>query len=167
MMTAAKLLVIGPPDGPQGQFVSAISEVKVRSSARTTSGQETVPMDFGRVRLGIDLDLQLFGFERDRVSLVSDAVSPGIVGAVMIVGPGDFEDPHFAAQALDELAARGIPAVVAVDALAADPGSVKAALNGSDQTPIVHYKMLDKESVKSIVVAALEAAMQAAEGSAA
>lgn len=166
MQGAAKVLVVGPPDGPQGQFVSAISEVKVRSSARTASGEGTVPMDFGRVRLGIDLDLQLFGFDRDRVPIVADAVAPGVVGAVVIVGEDDKKDPHFASSALDELAARGIPAILAID-IKEDPVAIRRALSASASTPIVPYTKLNKASVKSVVVAVLEAAVQAAEGSAA
>lgn len=167
MVVSAKILVIGPPDGPQGQFVSSISEVKVRSSARTTSGDATVPMDFGRVRLAIDLDLQLFGFDRDRVSVVSEAVAPGVFGAVLLVGKQDEDDPHFAASALDELAGRGIPVVLAIDGLGSDPARVIKALNNSAKTPAIHYTTLDKETVKTILVSVLEAAKSAAEGSAA
>lgn len=165
MSGAVKLLVVGPPDGPQGRFVSAISEVKVRSSARTPS-EATVPMDFGRLRLGIGLDLQLFGFERDRVSVVADAVSPGIIGAVVLLGEPDKTDPHFASAALDELSARGIPSVLAIDA-EEDAGVLKQALSVASTAQIVPYKKLDKDSVKSVVVAVLEVAVQVAEGSAA
>jgi signal recognition particle receptor subunit beta len=166
-MPAAKILVIGPPEGPQSQFVSSICEVKVRSSARTTSGEDTVPMDFGRVRIGIDLDLQLFGFDRDRIGLVADAVAPGIVGAVVLSAQQDEEDPFYTLAALDELASRGITAVVAVDALATRSPKLSEELGGAARTQVVPYATLDKETVKSILLGVLEAAVLASEGSAA
>lgn len=167
MAATTKLLVVGPPEGPQGRFVSAISEVKVRSSARTATGEGTVPMDFGRVRIGVDLDLQLFGFDRDRVSVVADAVAPGIVGAVLLVGGEDTSDPHFASNALDELASRGVPVVLAIDGGESELAAVKNALNASSDMPVIPYANLDRDTVKSIVVAALGAAVSKAEGSAA
>lgn len=168
MDTTAKILVLGPPEGPQGQFVSAVSEVKVRSSTRTTaSGEGTVPMDFGRVRLGIDLDLQLFGFDRDRAGIVADAVAPGVLGAVILVSREDVEDPHFASTALDELSVRAIPSIVAIDDHLTEPAKVSEALRLSPGAPVATYATLDKETVKTILVQVLEAAMLISEGSAA
>lgn len=166
MPYTAKLLVVGPPDGPQGQVVASISEVKVRSSARTASGEGTVPMDFGRVRISADLDLQLFGFERDRIGAVAEAVAPGVVGAILIAEDNDRHDPHYASAALDELATRGIPTVIALDGRSSDPGPVQAVLGAGD-IPVIPYFTLDRATVKSMVVSALEAAVAAAEGSAA
>lgn len=166
-MPAAKILVIGPPDGPQGQFVLSISEVKVRSSARTTSGEDTVPMDFGRVRIGVDLDLQLFGFDRESIGLVADAVAPGIVGAVVLAGQDDEQDPYYTLAALDELSARGIPAVIALDALAAGSPKLSVELGTDKGLQVVPYRTLDKETVKALLLGLLEIAVLASEGSAA
>lgn len=166
MTATAKMLVVGPPDGDQGALVSAISEVKVRSSARNPSGESFVPMDFGRVKISIDLDLQLFGFERDQVGVVTDAISPGIVGALLLIERQDLTDPHYAVQALIDLAERGIVTLIAVPA-DLHPGDVVEHLQVPPDVVVAPLPQVDRVSVKSLIVSLLEAAMAAAEGSAA
>lgn len=167
MSTTAKLLVLGPPDGAQGAFVSAVSEVKVRSSARTptATGEGYVPMDFGRVRIALDLDLQLFGFERDQVGVVADAITPGIVGAVLLVDESDAEDPHYAAGALEQLAERGIPAIIGATGSTLDPIKMPDLLEAPDIRGVSLSEM-DRGSVKQAILTVLEVALAAEESAA-
>lgn len=162
--TSAKLLVLGPPDGPQGEFVSAISEVKIRSSARTPSASpdDYVPMDFGRVQIAIDLDLQLFGFERDQISVVAAAVSPGIVGAILLVDEEDEIDPMFASRALDQLAALGVPTVLGL--ISANPNVEKLLASlGAEDLKTSSLPLIHRDLVKNAIVSVLEAALAAEE----
>ena len=166
MSGTAKVLVLGPPDGAQGAFVGTISQVKVRSSART-SGDGVIPMHFGRVRIEADLDLQIFGAERDQAAPVLDAISSGLVGAIILCDSNDIQDPHYAATALDELAQRGIPSVVVATGEEPDTEMVGRALNLSGNTPVIAHGLIDRDAVKSSIVSVLETALQLAEGSAA
>lgn len=164
-MSSAKVLVIGSPAGLQGRFVGAISQVKVRSSARTTSGEDFVPMDFGRIKIDDQLDLQIFGVERDRVGVIVDAIAPGIVGALLLAEPADTSDPHFSSQALDELSEKGIFTVIARTSAEIDPTGLAGALslNGNDLVDCVN---LDRESAKNALVKLFEAVLEAAESAA-
>ncbi|MCA1839196.1 MAG: hypothetical protein ABR507_12690 [Actinomycetota bacterium] len=165
MTNTAKVLVLGPPDGPQGAFVGTVSQVKVRSSARTT-GDGVIPMHFGRVRLESDLDLQIFGAERDQAAPVLDAIASGLVGAIVLFDEAERSDPHYAALALDELSQRGVPWIVVVWGDQPDPSVAADALNLTGVAPVVVYGQIDKESVKSSIVSVLETALVATEGAA-
>jgi signal recognition particle receptor subunit beta len=165
VITTAKILVLGPPEGGQSDFVSAISEVKVRSSARTPTEGEFVPMDFGRVKLETEADLQLFGFARDHLDLVAEAISPGIVGAVFLASPGDIQEPHTARESIAALHLRGIPSMVAAPP-GADPRKLSEALDVPEMA-VGSYDSLDRDAVKSMIVGVLELAVMAMEGSAA
>ncbi len=166
MPTPAKLLIIGSPDGEHSRFVSAISEVKVKSSARKASGEGTVPMDFGRVRVDDEIDLQIFGVARDSVATIADAVSPGIIGAVLILGTDTVDDPHFSRQALDDLTERGLITVIATSRPSEDPGAVLAALGLPTNIAVVDLSVIDKQAAKQAILMLLEAALQAAESAA-
>lgn len=165
-MATAKVLVAGAPGGPQGRFVSAISEVKVRSSGRNPRAQGTVPMDFGRVKIAPDIDLQLFGLEREQVGVVADAVYPGVVGAVLLVDPKDEAGLSKTAQAINELSEREIPTVIATPDGTLSPAGLKR-LGDHGKTPVVSCPTMERESVKKVLVALLEAAIEEATGSAA
>lgn len=165
MELSAKVLIVGGPSGKQGDFLNTISQVKIKSSAPSRSGDGVIPMHFGRVQLGPDLDLQLFGADRDRISEVIEAISPGVVGSIVLVDSADAGDPHLTAEALDQINHVGLPAVVVrTDDVAAEgleqvlslpPGSI------SDCT------QMDREDVKQVVLRLLESALQVVEGSAA
>lgn len=166
-MSVAKLLIVGSPGGSQSKFVSAISEVKVRSSSKTPRGDsEFVPMDFGRVSVDEDLDLQMFGVERDQVGVIADAIAPGIVGAVVLIDKTEAADPHFSAQALDELSHRGIVHIIA-GTTGVNKQSLQMSLDLPSNSEVVSCKPADRESVKTTIIKVLEAALEAAESDAA
>ena len=158
MIGSAKLLVPGPPDGDQSRIVSAISEVKIQSSARNPTGAGYVPMDFGRLKVGDDLDLQLFGFERDQVAVVTDAVAPGVVGALAVINAHDVLDPAEAVSALYGLASFGLTTVVV------GPSDFETSLlAGKLNVPESHvfqYSQVDRKVVKAMILKVLDAALQ-------
>lgn len=161
---ASKVLVLGPPDGLQDDFVTSISKVKVRSSARQASGEGVIPMLFGRVPLGDGLDLQLFGAERDQAPVVLDAISKGLIGAIVLVEPSDTIDPHYAASALDELASRSIPTVVLATGSDDIDAALRQALNLGENLQALACHQVDREQVKRSLVAVLETALDLVEG---
>lgn len=162
-MPSAKVLVLGGPGGAQGDFVAAISEVKVRSSTRSPKGEGFVPMDFGRLKLEDDLDLQVFGVERDRVEAILDSISPGIVGAIVLVDRRDLDDPHYSVTALEELSDKGIPALIATT----DDTEAEALERLTNGNISISLNMIDRTSAKSAIVTLLESVLESVEGSAA
>lgn len=164
MNITPKILILGPPDGPQAKFVSEIAQIKVKSSARASSGNGFIPMQFGRVKLDNDADLQLFGAERDQTLSVIETISEGLVGAILLTDEYDLQDPHFASDALDELIGRRIPTIVGLTSKGITERDIEQGLGipaGSVQSCID----LSREDIKLMLVAVLEAALRAAEGS--
>jgi signal recognition particle receptor subunit beta len=165
-MATGKVIVVGPPGGDQGSFVGAVSNVRIRASNHMPSGEGFIPMDYGRVQIGVDLDLQIFGVDRDQIATVADALSPGIAGALVLICSEDLEDPHYAGQAFDVLAQRGIPYLSACKGLE-DIEQARFIFSLPSTASIVEYNQVDLASVKEALVRVLETAMQSAEGSAA
>lgn len=162
MNTTPKVLILGPPDGAQAKFVNEIAQIKVKSSARATTDNGFIPMQFGRVRLGDDADLQLFGAERDQALPVIETISEGLVGAILLTDEHDLQDPHFASDALDRLSERGIPTIVGRTSENTSEVELETTLSipaGSVQS----CTELSREDIKSMLVAVLEAALRAAE----
>ena len=159
MITSAKLLVPGPPQGDQAAIVAAISEVKIQSSARNPTGAGFVPMDFGRLKVGGDLDLQLFGFDRDQVQIVGEAVAPGIVGALAVVSANDMLDPSAALASLADLDSIGAPTVVV------GPSDFEPTLLADKmlvaESEVFQYDTIDRKVVKAMVLKVLEVALEA------
>jgi signal recognition particle receptor subunit beta len=159
MNASAKLLVPGPPQGDQAAIVAAISEVKIQSSARNPTGTGFVPMDFGRLKVGGDLDLQLFGFDRDQVQVVGEAVAPGIVGALAVVNANDMLDPSAALASLAEL--ESIDATNIVVGPADFEPSLLADKMMVAESGVFQYDVIDRKVVKSMVLKLLEVALEA------
>lgn len=163
MNTTPKILILGPPDGPQSKFVNEIAQIKVKSSARAASDNGFIPMQFGRVKLGDDADLQLFGAERDQTRSVVETISEGLVGAILLTDEYDLQDPHFASDALDELTERRIPTIVGRTSEKVTDSEIEQTLSipaGSVQS----CTDLDRPDIKAMLVAVLEAAVRAADG---
>ena len=159
MIASPKLLVPGPPDGDQAEIVGAVSEVKIQSSARNPSGTAFVPMDFGRLKVGEDLDLQLFGFDRDQVEVVAEAVAPGIVGAIAVLSATDMLNPKSALAALEALDSIGATTVVV------GPSDFESTLLADKmmvaESHVFQYATIDRKVVKAMILKVLEVALEA------
>lgn len=162
----AKVLILGPPEGSQGLFVSEIGQMKIRSTTRNPSSEEVIPMHFGKVRLAEGLDLQLFATERDRGRAVIDALSPGLLGSILLVDWKDVGDPHFVAETLDLLAQAGISCVVACDPSVKDAEALELAL-GLKPSSTIRLSSWDKDQIKNVLITLLESVIGGAQGSAA
>jgi len=83
-------------------------------TASTTKTSTTVAMDFGRITLGDDLILYLFGTPgQDRFRFMWDDLVRGAIGAVVLVDTQRLEDCF---SAVDYFESNGVPFIVAVNA---------------------------------------------------
>ncbi len=106
------------------------------TSAKTTT---TVAMDFGRLTLGDDLILYLFGTPgQDRFQFMWEDLVRGAIGAVIMVDTSRLGDCF---PAIDFMEQRGAPFLVAINAFNGEVGhtieDVREALTLSPDIPIV------------------------------
>lgn len=101
MAEVYKIVVTGPFDSGKTTFISAISEIEVVSTERTTmvGGKRrstTVAMDFGRVTLREGRVLHLYGTPgQERFDFMWEILSEGMLGYVLLLDgsrPDTFEE---------------------------------------------------------------------------
>ncbi|UUZ60523.1 GTP-binding protein [Nocardioides sp. B-3] len=118
----------------------------------------TVAMDFGRLTLGEDLILYLFGTPgQRRFWFMWDDLCLGAIGAIVIVDTARLDESF---SPLDYFEAKGLPFIVAVNEFNGvnqyTLDRVKAALALPPEVPIISIDARDRESAKAALIRVTE-----------
>ena len=131
-----------------------MTEASVGVDDRSIVGERktttTVAMDFGRISLGNDLYLYLFGTPgQERFSFMWDDLTAGAVGAIVLVDSRRLAECFDAVNYFEQ---RNIPFVVALNCFDGNvlhtPDAVRKALQVAEDTPVLLTDARDKSQVK-------------------
>lgn len=132
---------------------AAMTQVSVGvddAGAATKKTSTTVAMDFGRITLGRDLILYLFGTPgQDRFHFMWDDLVRGAIGAVVLVDTDRLPDCF---PAVDYFEQRDVPFVVAVNCFEGvaihELEDVREALSISAEVPMLYTDARDRDATK-------------------
>ncbi len=121
----------------------------------------TVAMDFGRVTLGDDLILYLFGTPgQDRFRFMWDDLVRGAIGAIVLVDTNRLADCF---PAVDYFESQDVPFIVAVNCfhgmLSHNVNDVREALAVPADVPLILCDARDRESTKAALLELVQHAM--------
>ncbi|WP_145503785.1 ATP/GTP-binding protein [Streptomyces sp. CFMR 7] len=167
---SVKVVVLGPFGVGKTTLVGAVSEIRPASTEEhmTQAGElvddlhglkdketTTVALDFGRITLGPDIVLYLFGAPgQKRFSRMVDNLMIGALGGVALVDTARVTESW---DAIGRLEAAGLPYVVAVNPRTGSPAYsreyLRTALDLDDATPLVVGDVRERQSAKGALVA--------------
>ena len=164
-----KVVVTGPFDAGKSTFIRTISELTDLSTERPVSGGHrdattTVAMDFGRITVGDDLALYLFGTPgQERFEFMWDILAEGMLGFVFMYDASradGVEEARRIQAAFAELAE--VPHVVAVNKVGdGEPvdrqlARIRQLLDLHEDVPVLACDARDRDQVKRALVALLQ-----------
>ena len=164
-MQAVKMVITGPFSSGKTEFIGSISEIdvvstekKITSSAERIKETTTVAMDFGRITVGDDLVLYLFGTPgQKRFDFMWDILSQGMLGFIVMVDstkPETFREAKRILETFEGYAQT--PYVVSANKQdvedAWDPEDLRIILRLKPEVKILPCVATDKESVKNVLL---------------
>jgi signal recognition particle receptor subunit beta len=131
-------------------------------AAVPSKGTTTVAMDFGRITLGEDLVLYLFGTPgQRRFWFMWDDLCLGAIGAIVLVDTARLDDSF---SPLDYFESKGLPFIVAVNQFEGTERysleEVASALALPADVPIISVDARDRESCKQALIRITEYSLE-------
>jgi uncharacterized protein len=172
-MQAVKMVITGPFNAGKTEFISAVSEIDVVSTERRISSlaeqvkeTTTVAMDFGRITVGSDLVLYLFGTPgQRRFDFMWEILSEGMLGFVVMIDstrPETFREARRILETFESYAAT--PFVVAANKQDNDdawsPDDLRIILRLPEYIKVLPCVATDKESVKTVLLELLYSVLE-------
>ncbi len=162
----------GPFGAGKTTFIQTISEITVLSTERQVSdhtrkvkGHTTVAMDFGRITVGRELAIYLFGTPgQERFDFMWEILAEGMLGFVLMVDAERDESVEEAKRILNFFTdIAEVPFIVAVNKLEGDGSGtlddVRKRLSIPDGVTVVNCDARDRDSVKETLLALLYAVL--------
>lgn len=171
-MQAVKMVITGPFAAGKTEFIGAVSEIDVVSTERRISSPSerikeatTVAMDFGRITVGPDLVLYLFGTPgQRRFDFMWEILSEGMLGFVVMVDstrPETFREARRILETFESFA--DTPYVIAANKQdledAWEPEDLAIVLRTRPGVKVLPCVATDKESVKNVLLELLYSVM--------
>ncbi len=174
LLAAHKILIAGGFGSGKTTLVGAISEVRpLRTEERLTSASvgyddlsgvgakttTTVALDFGRITIGSQIVLYLFGLPgQERFSFLWDELAYGALGVVILADVRRLTDCF---PSVNYFESRRLPFVVAINcfdnAPRYDPEEVRVALDLDPAVPVMLCDAREVGSVKQVLITLVEA----------
>ncbi len=175
-MQTVKMVISGAVNAGKTEFIKAISEIEVVSTERRATDdtklikkETTVAMDFGRIAIGPDLVVHLFGTPgQKRFDFMWEILSEGMLGLVILVDstrPETFRETN---RIIDFFVSyRDTPYVVAANKQdrpnAWAPDELRLALRLPPNVPVMPCVASSRESVRGVLLALLDVIMERSE----
>lgn len=164
-MQTVKMVISGAVNSGKTEFIRTISEIEVVSTERRATDdtqlikkETTVAMDFGRIAIGNDLVLHLFGTPgQKRFDFMWEILSEGMLGLVILVDstrPETFRETN---RIIDFFTSyRDTPYVIAANKQdrpnAWSPDELRLALRQQPHVKVVPCIATQRDTVKAVLL---------------